>query len=98
MPVPCRVAPDEAFQNAAMLGIECALALRTQALELFFQGPQLANTLCHMADVGVEQGIHIRAVVARRILKRQQCADLVQAHVQAAAVAYKLQAPGVASE
>ena len=49
----------------------------------------------HMADVGVQQGVDVGAVAARRILKSQQCADLVQAHVQAAAVAHKLQPLGV---
>ena len=58
----------------------------TQALELLFQLTQLADATGDMADVFVEQFIHGAAVGRGRILELQQHSDLVECHVQAAAV------------
>ena len=57
------------------------LALGAQGFELLLQLAQLAHALGHVTDVRIQQRIHLHAVVFRRILKRQQRADLLQRHV-----------------
>jgi hypothetical protein len=53
-----------------------------QGLELPFQLLELADARCDMADVLVEQRIHVAAVFAGCVLEAQQHADLVERHVQ----------------
>ena len=74
------------IEDAAMLRIPAAEASFTQAFEVLFQYPQLTDTLSHMPNMLIEQLVDLAAVLGRRILELQQHANLIQGHVQAAAV------------
>ena len=74
-----------------MPGIAGVLTEFAQALEVPFQLAQFADAAGDVADVLVEQFIYAPAVFRRRILEAQQQANLVERHVQAAAVADEAQ-------
>jgi hypothetical protein len=60
---------------------------RAQRLEFLLQRPQFADPLCDVADVFVEQRVDLAAILRRRLAQRDQCPDLVECHVQVAALA-----------
>lgn len=76
-------------QDAAMLGVFCHAAFIAQGAERLVQTTQLAHTLAHMPDVLVEQRVHLCTIFVGGVLEAQQDADLVQIHVQRAALAYE---------
>lgn len=72
-----------------MRGVMDADALLAQRLELLFQLAQLADAGGDVADVLVERRVDVAALGLRRVLEVQQHADLVQRHVQRAAMPHE---------
>src|SRR6185312_6564757 len=73
------------LENAAVGGRVGLAALLAQHLQLLLQGAQLADTLCHMADIPIQQLVDPRAVLLRRSLEAQERANLVERHSKRAA-------------
>ena len=80
------------LQNPALLPTATTLA---QVQQLFLQRQQPVDPRFHMVDMLVDQRIHAFALVLRTVAQIQQAADLLQGHVQAAAIADKDQPLGV---
>ena len=62
----------ESTEDAALvrlLGLRAAT--RAQQLQIFLQGPQLADPPCDVLDVRVEQRIDLAAILLRRVLETQ---------------------------
>ena len=85
----------EFIQHAAVSGVLRFPAQLSQTLELLFQRPQFPNTFGDMPDVLVQQRIDLATVLGRRILEVQKNPDLVERHVQAAAMPDERQARGM---
>jgi len=64
-----------------------ACALPAQALELLLQLLQFVDARGNVPDVGGQQRVHVAAVRAGGVLEAQKYTDLVQRHVQRAAMA-----------
>lgn len=73
-------------QDAALAGLLGFTAVFPQGFELSFQRLQLLDAGGHMADVLVEQVVHLGAVLVRRVLEEKQHSDFAQRHVQPSAV------------
>ena len=83
-----RVAVREPIQDAALTFGARRLTLAAQRLELQFQLLQLGNARRDVRDVLIQQRVGGRAAVARQVIPElQQLADLIERHVQRAAVA-----------
>ena len=76
----------EPFENAAVRRGPAAGAEVLQSPQFFFKRFQFFDPLDDMADMLVQQGIHLAAIFCRRILEVQQRPDFAQRHVQRAAV------------
>ena len=85
----------EFIQDAAVSGVLRFPAQLSQTLELLFQRPQFPNTFGDMPDVLVQQRIDLATVLGRRILEVQKNPDLVERHVQTAAMPDERQARGM---
>ena len=85
----------EFIQDAAVPGVLRFPAQISQTLELLFQRPQFPNTFGDMPDVLVQQRIDLATVLGRRILEVQKNPDLVERHVQTAAMPDERQARGM---
>ena len=75
-----------------MFGVLCGTAGVAQFAQLFLQRAQLANAVGHVADMLIEQRVHFGAVFTGRVFEMQQDANLVERHVESAAMADKAQA------
>ncbi|MNG24034.1 hypothetical protein D3C84_1087090 [compost metagenome] len=74
-------------EDAAMGGGTRLVAAFTQALELLFQLAELLDARGDMANVRVQQGVHIATVFAGGILEMEQSSNLGVRHIQHAATA-----------
>lgn len=72
----------QAAQNPAVACILRHHALLAQPLELLLQPPQFPDPCGDVADVFIEQGVDIPAVLAGRVLEPQQHPDFVERHVE----------------
>ena len=77
----------ELLEDAAPLVRVGRAALRAQRLQIFLQGAQFANAVVDVLNVLIEQFVDLAAALYGPIAKLQQHPDLVQRHVQAAALA-----------
>jgi len=81
----------QSLQDAAISGSLRAVTLGAQGIELDLQTLEFFNALGHMADMLVQQGIDLAAVLLRCIPELQQTAHFIERHIERAAMADELQ-------
>lgn len=90
-----RAADFQALENSAVLKVRALAAALAQVQQLFLQGQQAVNARLDVMDMLVDQGVDAGALVLGAVAQVEQAADLLEGHVQAAAIADKGQALGV---
>lgn len=76
----------DALEDPAVFRCVWRSALGTQCAKLLLKAPQFLNSIRNVADVLVEQGIHLAAVLLRRVPEPQQHPNLIERHVQVSAL------------
>src|SRR5690606_33759268 len=78
---------DQLVQDAALAAGMVARALRAQACELALERPEAPQPRAHAGELRVDQPVDARGVGVRPVDEREQAADLLERHVQRAAMA-----------
>ncbi len=90
-----RTADLQALQDPALIQVRPFAAALAQVEQLFLQRQQAVDAQFDVVDVFVDQGVDVLALSLRAVAQAQQAADLLEGHVEAAAIADKRQAFGV---
>ena len=77
------------IENSAVFSVLRTAAHVTQFLELLFKQAKFLDPMRHMPNVIIQQRIDFTAALVGGIPEPQQNANLVQGHIQTAAMAYE---------